>query len=206
MKVYEFPGFPNPARVRIALAEKGLIDQVEFVSVNVPEGEHLSDAFRAKNPSAAVPMLELEDGTCIAECTAITEYLDQIDGAPTLTGKSPKERAVIHMMQRRAEAGLLDAVATYFHHATPGLGADVEGYQNAEWGEHQKENALKGMRYLDGVLADRPYLAGNEFSVADITAFAGLIFAGFADITVPQDCANLKDWHMRVSARPSIAA
>ncbi len=206
MKVYEFAGFPNPARVRIALAEKGLIDQVEFVSVNVPEGEHLSDAFRAKNPSAAVPMLELEDGTCIAECTAITEYLDQIDGAPTLTGKSPKERAVIHMMQRRAEAGLLDAVATYFHHATPGLGANVEGYQNAEWGEHQKENALKAMRYLDGVLADRPYLAGNEFSVADITAFAGLIFAGFADITVPQDCANLKDWHTRVSARPSIAA
>ena len=206
MKIYEFAGFPNPARVRIALAEKGLTDQVEFVSVNVPEGEHLSDEFRAKNPSAAVPLLELEDGTCIAECTAITEYLDQLDGAPELTGRTPRDRAVIHMMQRRAEAGLLDAVATYFHHATPGLGPDVEGYQCAEWGQHQKENAVKGMRYLDGVLAERPYLAGDDFTVADITAFAGLIFAGFAKIAVPEECTHLKDWHARVSARPSIAA
>lgn len=206
MKIYEFAGFPNPARVRIALAEKGMTDQVEFISVNVPEGEHQTEAFRAKNPSAAVPLLELEDGTCISECSAITEYIDQLDGAPTLTGKTARERAVIAMMQRRAEAGLLDAVATYFHHATPGLGAQIEGYQCAEWGEHQKTNALKGMKYLDGVLADQPYLAGDAFSVADITAFAGLAFAGFAQIEVPEDCANLKDWHARVSARPSIAA
>ncbi|WP_299843457.1 glutathione S-transferase family protein [uncultured Roseovarius sp.] len=206
MKVYEFAGFPNPARVRIALAEKGLTDQVEFISVNVPEGEHLSEDYRAKNPSAAVPLLELEDGTYISECSAITEYLDQLDGAPSLTGKTPKDRAVIHMMQRRAESGLLDAVATYFHHATPGLGPDVESYQCAEWGTHQKENVLKGMRYLDGVLADQPYLAGDDFTVADITAFAGLAFAGFAEIAVPEECKNLKDWHARVSTRPSIAA
>lgn len=206
MKIYEFEGFPNPARVRIALAEKGMTDQVEFISVNVPEGEHQSDAFRAKNPSAAVPLLELEDGTCISECSAITEYIDQLDGTPTLTGKTAKDRAVIGMMQRRAEAGLLDAVATYFHHATPGLGPQIEGYQCAEWGEHQKETALKGMHYLDGVLANQPYLAGEAFSVADITAFAGLAFAGFAQIDVPEDCANLKAWHARVSARPSIAA
>ncbi|SCZ67751.1 glutathione S-transferase family protein [Epibacterium ulvae] len=206
MKIYEFEGFPNPARVRIALAEKGLTDKVEFISVNVPEGEHQSEAFRAKNPSAAVPLLELEDGTCISECTAITEYLDHLDGNPTLTGGTPKERAVIHMMQRRAESGLLDAVGTYFHHATPGLGKEIEGYQCAEWGNHQKEVALKGMRYLDGLLADRPYLAGENFSMADITAFAGLGFAGFASIDVPEDCANLKDWQARVAARPSIAA
>lgn len=206
MKIYEFAGFPNPARIRIALAEKNLTDQVEFVSVNVPEGEHLSETYRAKNPSAAVPLLELEDGTCISECSAITEYLDQLDGTPTLTGKTARDRAVIHMMQRRAETGLLDAVATYFHHATPGLGAEIEGYQCAEWGHHQKETALKGMRYLDGVLADQPYLAGEDFTVADITAFAGLAFAGFAQIEVPEECANLKDWHTRVSGRPSIAA
>ncbi len=206
MKIYEFAGFPNPARVRIALAEKGLTEEVEFVQVNVPEGEHQSDAYRAKNPSAAVPLLELEDGTCISECSAITEYLDQLDGAPSLTGGTPRDRAVIHMMQRRAEAGLLDAVATYFHHATPGLGDEIEGYQCAEWGNHQKETALKGMRYLDGVLSDQPYLAGEDFTVADITAYAGLMFAGFAEIAVPEDCANLKDWQARVSSRPSIAA
>ena len=122
MKIYDFKGFPNPARIRIAVAEKGLADQIEFVAVNVPEGEHKTPSFTAKNPAAAVPVLELEDGTCIAECTAITEYLDHMSGAPTLTGARARERAVIHMMQRRTEATLLDAVATYFHHATPGLG------------------------------------------------------------------------------------
>ena len=102
MKVYEFEGFPNSARVRIALAEKGLSDKVEFVSVDVTKGEHKKPEFLAKNPAATVPVLELDDGTTIAECSAITEYLDHLDGEPTLTGRSPKERAVVHMMQRRA--------------------------------------------------------------------------------------------------------
>lgn len=206
MKIYEFRGFPNPARIRIALAEKDMLDQAEFISVNVPDGEHQSDAFRAKNPSATVPMLELEDGTCISECTAITEYLDHLDGSPTLTGSTPRQRARIHMMQRRAEAGLLDAVATYFHHATPGLGPDVEGYQCPDWGNHQKETALTGMRYLDGVLENQPWLAGDDFSMADITAFAGLIFAEFAQLGVPVSCANLRNWQDRMAQRPSVAA
>lgn len=206
MKIYEFEGFPNPARIRIALAEKNLTDQVEFVSVNVPEGEHQTADFRAKNPSAAVPLLELDDGTCISECTAITEYLDHLNGDPTLTGKTPKERAKIHMMQRRAEAGLLDAVGTYFHHATPGLGKEIEGYQCSEWGKHQKDVAIKGMHYFNAVLADQDYIAGDEFSMADITAFAGLGFADFAQIAIPEECANLKNWRARVASRPSLAA
>ena len=204
VKVYEFAGFPNPARIRIALAEKGLSDQVEFVSVNVPEGEHKRPEFLAKNPSGAVPVLELEDGTTIAECTAITEYFDSLSGETTLTGKTPKERAVIHMMQRRAEAGILDAIAGYFHHATPGLGPDIEGYQCAEWGAHQRERALAGMRYIDGVLAKTPYVAGDQFSMADITVFAGLAFADFVQVEIPADCENLKAWRDRINERPSI--
>ena len=204
MKVYEFNGFPNPARVRIALAEKGMTSRVQFVSIDVPNGEHRTAAFLAKNPSGAVPVLELDDGTCIAECTAITEYIDHADGTPTLTGKTAKERAVIHMMQRRAEAGLLDAVGTDFHHATPGLGPKLETYQCKEWGGHQKERALAGMRYLGGVLAKQPYLAGQNFSMADITAFAGLGFADFAKIDIPIECSNLKAWRARVAERPSI--
>ena len=205
MKIYDFEGFPNPARVRIALAEKGLTDQVEFISVDVPGGEHQKPEFLAKNPSGAVPVLELEDGTTIAECTAITEYIDNFSGAPTLTGRTPKERAVIHMMQRRAEANLLDAVASYFHHATPGLGPDVEGYQCAEWGNHQKTRAIEGMHYFDGLLADRPYLAGDDFSMVDVTAFAGLAFADFAKIDIPDECSNLKAWRERVAGRPSVS-
>ncbi|MEL6937663.1 MAG: glutathione S-transferase [Cyanobacteria bacterium J06598_1] len=203
-KVYEFSGFPNPARVRIALAEKGLSDQVEFVSVNVPAGEHKQPEFLAKNPSGTVPVLELEDGTTIAECTAITEYFDHLAGDPVLTGRTPKERAMIHMMQRRAEAGLLDAVAAYFHHATPGLGPDIEGYQCADWGNHQRARATDGMRYVNGVLAERPYVAGDAFSMADITVFAGLAFADAASVEIPADCENLLAWRDRMNARPSI--
>ncbi len=205
MKIYDFEGFPNPARVRIALAEKGLTEKVEFVTVDVPGGEHKKDAFLKKNPSGTVPVLELDDGTTIAECTAITEYLDNLSGETSLTGRTAKEKAVIHMMQRRAEGGLLDAVATYFHHATPGLGPDIEGYQCAEWGKHQHERAVAGMRYLDGELAERPYLAGENFSMADITAFAGLAFADFAKIAIPEDCTNLKSWRQRVAERPSVS-
>lgn len=205
MKIYEFDGFPNPARVRIALAEKGLTDQVEFISVNVPEGEHKRPEFLAKNPSGAVPVLELEDGTTISECTAITEYLDHVSGESALTGHTPKERATIHMMQRLAEANLLDAVSAYFHHATPGLGPDIETYQCAEWGTHQRERAIAGMRSFDGLLASQPYLAGDQFSMADITAFAGLAFADFAEITIPEECENLIAWRQRVSERPSIS-
>ena len=204
MRIYDFKGFPSPTRVRIALAEKGLTERVEFVSVNVPVGEHKTVEFLAKNPSGAVPVLELEDGTLIAECTAITEYLDNLDGKPTLTGKGAKERAIIHMMQRRVEASLFDAVASYFHHATPGLGPQIETYQNREWGEKNRERAVAGMIYLDGLLASQPFLAGDDFFMPDITAFVGLAYANFAEIEVPAELSNLTAWRARVAERPGV--
>lgn len=205
MKIYDFEGFPNPARVRVALAEKGAMDQVTFISVNVPEGEHQTAAFMAKNPSATVPLLELEDGTCISECTAITEYIDHAFDGVSLTGKTPKERAMVHMMQRRAEQGVMDAVAGYFHHATTGLGPEIETYQNKDWGLKQAERATAGMRYFDSVLANSPYVAGENFSMADITLFAGLGFASFIKFEIPSELKNLAEWRTRVEQRPSIA-
>ena len=212
MKIHDIPGFPNPLRVRIALGEKGLTDQVQFVKVDLPAGEHKEAAFLAKNPSGAVPVLELEDGVFISECTAITEYVDNLDGKPVLTGATPREKAVIHMMQKRAEAELIDAVADYFHYATPGLGAAIEDGKKAGWtgrdafGRKQGERAVAGMRYFDGVLRDRPYVAGDAFSMADITVLGGLVFAGFAQIDVPEDCTALTAWRARVNERPSVKA
>jgi glutathione S-transferase len=150
-------------------------------------------------------VLELADGTCISECTAITEYVDNLVGEPVLTGRNARDRAIIHMMQRRTEAGLLDAAATYFHHATPGLGPKIEIYQNREWGEKNRKSAIAGMRYLDQVLARQPFLAGDHFTMADITAFAGLVYAAIATIEVPGELSNLTFWHQRVASRPSIA-
>jgi glutathione S-transferase len=204
LKIYDAKGFPNPARIRIALAEKGLQDRAEFIPVNVPAGEHRQPEFLRRNPSGAVPVLELADGTYIAECTAIIEYLDHLDGEPVLTGRTARERAIIHMEQRRAEAGLLDALTTYFHHATPGLGPKIETYQNREWGEKSRERAIAGMRYFDRVLAARPYLAGDSFSMADITALAGMKFAAFVGGDWADGCSYLDEWFDRVTKRPSV--
>ena len=205
MKIYDVEGFPNPARVRIALAEKGATDNVEFVPVDVMNGEHRTPEFKTKNPDAAVPCLELDNGTTISQCTAITEYIDAAFDGPTLTGKDATSRAVIHMMNLRAEGGLLNAVSDYFHHATPGLGPDLESYQNADWGNKRKTVAQETMTYLDGVLETSEYLAGDDFSMADITAFAGLAFADFAKVDIPQNLENLHAWRAKVSSRPSVS-
>lgn len=211
MKIHDVPGFPNPLRVRIALAEKGLADQVQFVKVDLPGGEHKDAPFLAKNPTGTVPVLELDDGLFIAECTAITEYVDNLDGDPVLTGKTPREKAVIHMMQKRAESELIDPIGDYFHYATPGLGSKVEDGK-PQWtgrdafGLRQRDRAVAGMRYFDKVLRERPHVAGDAFSMADITVLGGLVFAGFAQIDVPEDCTALAAWQARVNERPSVKA
>jgi glutathione S-transferase len=205
MKIYDFPRGPYPARVRIALAEKNLQSRVHFETVDLYKGEHKKPDFVAtKNYSGTLPVLELDDGTLIAECTAITEYLDTLDGAPTLTGKTPREKGLIHMMNRRAELELLDAISVYFHHATPGLGPDVEIYQNAEWGFRQRDKALSGMHYFDGILRKQKFVAGESFSMADITVIGGLIFAGIVKLELPAHCEALQAWYASMQARPSV--
>lgn len=210
MKVFDIPGFPNPLRVRIALAEKGLASKVEFIQIDLPAAEHKQPAFLAINPLGTVPVLQLDDGTNISECTAITEYLDNQDGNPTLTGNTPKEKAIIHMMQRRAESELENPIGFYFHHSTPGLGAGLQPYKSpewegrVEWGNRQRDKAVAGMKYFDQVLRSQPYVAGEAFSMADITVYAGLVFAGFASIAIPEECTALVAWQARVQERPSV--
>jgi len=204
MTIHDWPTGPYPARVRIAVAEKKLRSRVQFETVNLYKGEHKKVEFLAKNYSGTLPVIELEDGTFIAECTAITEYLDALDGAPTLTGRTPREKGLIHMMSKRAELELLDAISVYFHHATPGLGPDVEIYQNAEWGFHQRDKALSSMHYFDKVLREQPFVAGEVFSMADITVIGGLIFAGVVKLPVPVECEALQAWYASMQERPSV--
>lgn len=210
MKIHDITGFPNPARIRIVLAEKELESQIQFVKVDLFAAEHKQDAFLAKNPTGVVPVLELDDGTYISECVAITEYLDNLDGNPTLTGKTPREKAVIHMMQKRADDQLIDAVGIYFHHATPGLGRRVQAYKSpdwegrAEWGNRNRDKFVQGMKYFDQVLRTQPYVAGEHFSMADITVLAALMHGGFAQIPIPDECTALSAWRQKVEARPSV--
>lgn len=204
MKIHDMAMGPYPARVRIALAEKNMQSRVRFVPVDLLKGEHKTPEFLAKNYSGTLPVLELDDGTFIGECTAITQYLDTLDGHPTLTGTTPLEQGLIHMMTKRAELEMLDAISIYFHHATPGLGPDVELYQNEEWGLHQRDKALRGMRYFDTMLRNQPFAAGNAFSMADIAVIAGLIFAGLLDVAVPAECDALVTWYDKMQERPSV--
>ena len=210
MKIYDTPGFPNPARIRIVLAEKGLDSDIEFIKVDLFAAEHKQEAFLAKNPAGTVPVLELDDGTLISESVAITEYLDNLDGNPVLTGKSPKQKALIHMMQKRADDQMIDAIGIYFHHATPGLGARLEAYKSPEWsarkewGGRHLEKFVKGMRYFDSVLKTQTYVAGEQFSMADITVLAALWHAAAAGVSIPEDCGALATWQAKVSERPSV--
>ncbi len=206
MKFYDSIGLPNPDRVRIALAEKGVLDRVEIVQVNLWEGEHRTAAFKAKNPSVTVPLLELDNGVAISETTAITEYIDHAFEGISLTGVSPQERAVVHMMQRRGEQKIVDAIGTYFHHATLGFGPEIELDQNPAWGQTHHQKTLDGMGYFDTVLRETPFIAGENFSMADITVFTGLNFSEtYPRVMIPSNLTALTEWRSRIAARSSCA-
>jgi len=210
MKIYDIPGFPNPLRIRIVLAEKQLASQVEFIKVDLPAAEHKQAAFLKINPTGTVPVLELDDGTRIAECTAITEYLDNLDGNPILTGKTPREKALIHMMQRRVEMMLLEPVDDYFHYGTPGLGAALRPWRmpdwpgKEEWGKRRGAQAVANLPYLNEILSTQHFIAGDSFSMADISLFAGVAFAAGAGLPISPELTALAAWHERVSKLPAV--
>lgn len=212
MRIYDYHNMPNPLRVRIALAEKGLTSEIEFVQVDLLRAEHKQPAFLSINPEGTIPVLELEDGTRIAECTAITEYLDNLDANPVLTGITPKKKALVHMMQKRAERELLYAVGHYFHYGSPLTGAPLETFKQPQWegrgvwGSMEKDRAIAGMHYFDNVLRESTYIAGDDYSMADITVWAGLYFAGIADINIPTECIALNTWCAALEQRPAFVA
>jgi len=203
MKLYGCKGAVNPRRIDIFLAEKGI--GIEEINIDVFGGEHRNEKFSKMNPSCAVPFLELDNGEVISESAAISRYFEETKPEPALMGTTAEERARISMWQRRVEEGLLYAAQHYFHHATPGLG-ESDRYRNASWGEMNKARAVETMRWLDRELATRPFIAGEAFSVVDITALCAIDFAGKLGIAVPEDCENLAAWHAHVSARPSVQA
>lgn len=204
MMIYDWYTGPYPSRVRIAVAELGMASRVRFTSVNLRNGEHKRGNFLAINYSGTLPVLQIEDGTYLAECTAITQYLDALGDVPRLTGTTPRDKGMTHMMNKRAEIEFLDAISVYFHHATAGLGPDVELYQNPEWGLRMRDKALRGARYFDDVLKAQPFVAGDAFSMADITVNAGFVFAKIVGLEIPAELMSLHAWHGRMLERPSV--
>ena len=193
---------PNPRRVRIFAAEKGIA--LETRDLSIPAREHKSDEFIALNPRGQTPALQLGDGTVIAESVAICRYLELLHPAPPLFGVSAAEQATVEMWCRRVEMILMPPVGAVWVH-THKFTAALPG-RNAEWGEANRPRVFDAMRYFDGALTGREFLASDSYSIADILLLTTLDFAGFVGMAMPEDLAALHQWHARVSARPSAAA
>ena len=204
MKLYVDAGrAPNPRRVRIFLAEKGVGLPVETVDLGAQA--HKTPQYRAINPMQRLPALVLDDGTVIAESIAICRYVEALHPAPSLFGEGALEQALVEMWQRRVEFHLLAVVSHAFRHLHPAM-APLEVPQVAAWGEANKPRARDFLAFLDAELARRPYVAGAHYSVADITAVVAVDFMKPAKLAVPDALVNLKRWHAGLSARPSAAA
>lgn len=203
MKLYDTRVAPNPRRVRVFLAEKGI--SVPMVEVDLGKLEQRNPDFAAKNPLRRTPALELDDGTVLTESIAICRYFEELQPEPVLFGTGALDRAQVEMWQRRLEFGLLATVAAAFRHLHPAM-AQMEAPQIAAWGEVNKPRALDFIRLLDGHLATRPFVCGERFTVADITGLVALDYLRPARIALPEDCAHVRRWHQELSARPSAKA
>ena len=202
MKIIETRTAPNPRRVRIFLAEKGL--EVPFEEVDLMAGDLRTPEFTRINPLQRVPVLILDDGTAIAETVAICRYFEEIQPEPALMGRSAREKALIEMWNRRVELGLFQSVAHVFRHLNPKM-AHLEQPQVAAWGQANRPKVLENLAILDRQLADRPFVAGPGFSIADITAFVAVAFMKPARLDLPGEFRNVARWFREMADRPSAA-
>lgn len=203
MKLYEAKMAPNCRRVRIFLAEKGI--DIPFEPVAITRGEQHTPEFLAKNPLGKVPVLELDNGYCLAESAAICEYLEDLNPEPALIGTTPEQRAETHMWDRRIELEFFDTVLGTFRHTSPYFHKRMR--QIPEYAECCREAGWKRLRWLNDHLATNEFLAGDRFTVADITLLCALDFAAVIGEGYDADeFPNLSRWHEAARARPSAGA
>jgi glutathione S-transferase len=203
MKLYDSGRAPNPRRTRIFLAEKGIslpTQQVDMMAM-----QHKTAEYTAINPLQRMPALELDDGTIITESIAICRYFEAVQPEPPLFGVGAKEIALVEMWNRRCELNLLFTVAHVFRHSHPAM-KDLEVPQVPDWAEANKPRVADFLSILDVQLKSNKFVAGDRFSVADITALCAIDFMKPAKIPMPEGLDNLKRWHAEVSARPSTKA
>lgn len=202
-KLYDGGGAPNPRRVRIYLAEKGI--SVPLVPIDMNALGHRDEIVSSRNPLRRLPVLELEDGRVVSESIAICRYFEVLCPEPSLFGHGAFEQAVIEMWQRRVEFHFLYPVAQAFRHIHPAM-RGWEKPQIAAWGEANKPKAVEFMAFLDRELAERPFVAGDTLSVADITAVIAADFCKPARIAIPAELTNFNRWCKAMRERPSYKA
>jgi glutathione S-transferase len=204
LRLYNSKYAPNARRVRIFLAEKGLT--IPFVELDLAKLDQKSAEFSAVNPFQTVPALELDNGDILCESIAICRYLEELHPEPDLFGREPRERAEIEMWQRRLELYLFYPILQAYRHSHPAAKVLETPQQLPEWGEINRARALEAMARIDAVLASRRFIAGDRFSVADITGLCALDFGRPARIAAPPEVSHLQRWRQEISARPSASA
>lgn len=203
MKLYDGGRAPNPRRVRVFLAEKGV--EVPLIPIDMGALAHRSREVASRNPLKRLPVLELDDGTVITESVAICRYFEELHPEPALFGKGAFGKAMVEMWQRRMELNFMFCVAQAFRHIHPAM-KEWEVPQIPEWGEANKPRALEFLALLDRELANREFAAGDEYSIADITGLIAVDFMKPAKIAMPPEFTNVIRWHQALSARPSAGA
>ncbi len=199
MKLYTAPYAPNPRRVMMFIAEKGVTD-IEIVSLDLTKGEHQSEEFRAKSPLAQIPTLELDDGRTLTESRAICTYIEALHAEPNLMGRDAYERAFIEMWDRRMELMFSVPLMMWVRHGNPALAA-LERNQNAEVAGYNQGQAMRMAKWLNEELANRAWIAGERFTIADITAACGMDFAKMMRWRPGDDLPHLKRWREALGAR-----
>jgi len=202
MKLYTTSVAPNPRRVTIFLAEKGI--EVPTVEIDLAKKENLLPEFLARNPLGRVPVLEFDDGTYLAESIAICRYFEATNPEPALFGTGARAQATVEMWNRRMEFEILGNVSGCFRHSHPYWQGRIE--QVADFGDLCRRNLLERMKWLNDEIADRPFIAGERFTVADITAITAFDLAKVVKIRIPEELANLTAWYKTVSGRPSVVS
>ena len=203
MKLYDGGRAPNPRRVRIFLAEKAISLPLE--PVDLGSLQHRSSAYAAVNPLKRVPALELDDGTVLTESIAICRYFEELNPEPALFGRGALEKATIEMWNRRVELHLLQPVSQVFRHSHPAM-KEMEVPQVPAWADANKPRVADFLSLLDRELTERRFVAGDAYSVADITGLVAIDLMKPAKLTVPDEFANVRRWHAEISARPSATA
>jgi glutathione S-transferase len=209
MKLYDCASAPSPRRVRIFLAEKGLT--VPTVEVDLRNGEQFTETFRAINPDCTVPVLELDDGTSIADAIAICVYLEAVRPLPPLMGGDPQQKAIVAAAQRRAEREGFNAVVEAFRNSTPGLKGHAltgpDGYEQIPaLAERGRARVKRFFETMEAELADKPFVCGSEYSIADITTLVTVDFAKWIKLGIPDRSVHLSRWYNTVAARPGAKA
>lgn len=204
MKIYEMTKAPNPRRVRMYLAEKGLTDQVEFVQLDLQKGDNLTPEFKAKNPLKKIPVLELDDGTCISETMAICRYFEELHPENPLLGRDPLEKALVEQWVRWVDFYFFIPTGMAFQHGTGIFKDRMKCFP--EWGAECRDQAEKFFGLLDRHLEGREYLVGDQLTIADINALCTVDFNKVNSLAIAEDQVHLKAWHERMRARPSSRA